>query len=386
MRNKTLTVTLASIAAFAGFNGLAHAQQTHIVKDTISVQELAHQFATTTSEIRSLNNITTNQIQSGTQVVLPDNDIIEVKPGDTLNKIASAHHLTLNQLYALNPGLTLLIHPGDLIAVSEKGAASLDSNLVNYVATSTVSTTDNQDEKSVDVETVAKHAVTDVDEHSEVAQLATSDGHKVDVTEAPAPVDNSSNKQNVTHASVASSAPKIPSTLSAPKAPSAPSTLAVSHPHHASTSKVTHVASSSSAPVSRSTHTVSKHYTAHRSTPVSRPYSYRSIKNQGNQYYYGNCTYYAFNRRQQLGRSVGSYWGNANNWAHSARHAGLAVDHRAEVGAVFQTNAGYYGQVGVVERVNRDGSVYVSEMNWNGHFNHVTNRTIRNTSGYNFIH
>ena len=31
--------------------------------------------------------------------------------------------------------------------------------------------------------------------------------------------------------------------------------------------------------------------------------------------------------------------------------------------------------IGVVEHVNQDGSVYVSEMNWNGHYNH-TNRTI----------
>ena len=98
---------------------------------------------------------------------------------------------------------------------------------------------------------------------------------------------------------------------------------------------------------------------------VSAPvyYNNSALNNQGNHYYFGNCTYYAFDRRQQLGRSVGSYWGNANNWASSARNAGLVVDHRPEVGAVFQTSAGYYGHVGIVERVNNDGSFYVSEMN-----------------------
>ena len=46
--------------------------------------------------------------------------------------------------------------------------------------------------------------------------------------------------------------------------------------------------------------------------------------------------HYAFDRRQQLGRSIGSYWGNANNWAYQ-KNAGLTVDNRPEVGAIFQT-------------------------------------------------
>ena len=40
---------------------------------------------------------------------------------------------------------------------------------------------------------------------------------------------------------------------------------------------------------------------------VSAPvyYNNSALNNQGNHYYFGNCTYYAFDRRQQLGRSVG---------------------------------------------------------------------------------
>jgi LysM repeat protein len=34
-----------------------------------------------------------------------DKDIVEVKSGDTLNNIANAHHLTLDELYAFNPGV-----------------------------------------------------------------------------------------------------------------------------------------------------------------------------------------------------------------------------------------------------------------------------------------
>ena len=37
--------------------------------------------------------------------------------GDSLYKIALEHHLTLNQLYSYNPGVTPLIFPGDVISL-----------------------------------------------------------------------------------------------------------------------------------------------------------------------------------------------------------------------------------------------------------------------------
>ena len=35
--------------------------------------------------------------------------------------------------------------------------------------------------------------------------------------------------------------------------------------------------------------------------------------------------YYVFNRRSELGRSIGSTWGNANNWAYSAKELDLPL-------------------------------------------------------------
>ena len=65
-----------------------------------------------------------------------------------------------------------------------------------------------------------------------------------------------------------------------------------------------------------------------------------------------------------------------------------------EVGAVYQMPAfidaytGAYGHVGIVEAVNGDGSITVSDMNYAGGFNSVSYRTIpASVVGlYNYIH
>lgn len=118
----------------------------------------------------------------------------------------------------------------------------------------------------------------------------------------------------------------------------------------------------------------------------SNQYKPTQVASNGSNYYdWGQCTYYAFDRRQQLGKSVGNLWGNANNWASAASNSGYKVNRTPEVGAIFQSNAGNYGHVGVVERKNPDGSIVVSEMNWQG-VGQKSYRTIHNTDQYNYIH
>lgn len=113
----------------------------------------------------------------------------------------------------------------------------------------------------------------------------------------------------------------------------------------------------------------------------------------GNRYAYGNCTWYAYNRRAELGRPVGSLWSHARLWDDNAIAAGYRVDRSPEPGAVYQTD-GYtgFGHVGVVERVNEDGSIVVSEMNYygspGGGFGRVSSRTIpaHEVGIYKYIH
>ena len=90
--------------------------------------------------------------------------------------------------------------------------------------------------------------------------------------------------------------------------------------------------------------------------------AYLAKASVGNRYAWGNCTWYAYERRLQLGMPVGSFWGNASTWAAYARAAGYLVDGNPAPGAVMQ-NGGGYGHVAIVESVNPGVSVTISEMN-----------------------
>lgn len=90
--------------------------------------------------------------------------------------------------------------------------------------------------------------------------------------------------------------------------------------------------------------------------------SYTGAVSVGNKYAWGNCTWYAYERRAQLGNPVGSFWGNASTWAAAAQSSGFLVDGNPAPGAVMQ-NGGGYGHVAIVESVNPGVSITISEMN-----------------------
>ena len=127
------------------------------------------------------------------------------------------------------------------------------------------------------------------------------------------------------------------------------------------------------------------------------PIVYTSWAGSGNGYAFGNCTYYAYNRRIQLGKSASSSWGNANTWDDAARGSqGFVVSQIPTVGAIAQWNSysggsGWAGHVGIVESVNSaDNSITISEMNnyAYGGFNSIDYRNISSgDSGWpsNFI-
>ena len=136
--------------------------------------------------------------------------------------------------------------------------------------------------------------------------------------------------------------------------------------------------SSSTSTAAASTQTSSYTYTAGGGFPAVDP-SFRASLNGG---YFGQCTYYVFNRMAQVGTPIGhSMMGNAAEWPSYARSYGYSVSHSPSAGSaiVFQQGlAGAdptYGHVAFVEAVNADGSLYISEMNVRG-LNVISYRTI----------
>lgn len=92
-----------------------------------------------------------------------------------------------------------------------------------------------------------------------------------------------------------------------------------------------------------------------------------------NPYPYGQCTWWAYDRRKQLGKYAPDHYGNAGTWAASARAEGKSVDNNPKKGDIIVFNPGqegahgYYGHVGIVESVSDGGNtITISESNVKG--------------------
>lgn len=100
-----------------------------------------------------------------------------------------------------------------------------------------------------------------------------------------------------------------------------------------------------------------------------------------NGYDYGYCTWYVASRI-----SVPSNWGNANTWAYYAAMSGWTVSSVPRVGSIAQTAAGYAGHVAIVESVNSDGTVTISEMNATAGWGRVDTRKVPISSFEHYIY
>ncbi|WP_105985787.1 LysM peptidoglycan-binding domain-containing protein [Staphylococcus chromogenes] len=110
--------------------------------------------------------------------------------------------------------------------------------------------------------------------------------------------------------------------------------------------------------------------------------------NHQNLYDWGQCTWHVFNKRAEAGQPISTYWWNADHWAANAAADGYTVDHNPTVGSIMQNYEGPVGHVAYVEQVNPDGSILISEMNYNTPPGTPDYRTIPASiaSSYNYIH
>jgi surface antigen len=100
------------------------------------------------------------------------------------------------------------------------------------------------------------------------------------------------------------------------------------------------------------------------------PVSTNPPKQKLDKAFLGNCTWYANGRAKQLGRNatrVDKMLGNAGEWFSDATAAGITISSNPEVGAIAQWDVSDkrpYGHVAVVEQVNSDGTVLISESSY----------------------
>lgn len=88
---------------------------------------------------------------------------------------------------------------------------------------------------------------------------------------------------------------------------------------------------------------------------------------KGNLYTAGNCTWYVKSKRPDLPNNLG----NADTWVIRARSQGMPTGTTPRAGAVGQRGI----HVVYVERINSDGTITISEMNYRGLYK-ITWRTL----------
>ena len=96
----------------------------------------------------------------------------------------------------------------------------------------------------------------------------------------------------------------------------------------------------------------------------------------GNTYTPGYCTWYVKNKRPD----IPNMWGNASEWLRNAQRQNWPTGSSPAQGAVGWNS----GHVVYVESVNGDGTVTISEMNWNGPWS--TNTRTVSSSAFMYIY
>ncbi|KAA8451124.1 LysM peptidoglycan-binding domain-containing protein [Weissella paramesenteroides] len=358
----TLLATAGAAAALAGSSVVASADSITVKSgDTLYALAAAHHV--TVDELVSANKIANaNLILTGQKIELPGSSATSaqstassaatkpaakgtsytVKSGDTLWAIANANGLTLSELLSANQGLqaSSIIYVGDSINLTASATQASSAPVASSAAAQSAATS-------------AANASLAAANSAAAQSAATS-------------------AANASLAAASSAAAQSAATSAANASLAAASSAAAQ-------SAATSAANASLAAASSAAAQPQKVATSTASNNVV------SADTTGNTYPYGQCTWYV---KGDLSW-VGNHWGNASAWPSSATAAGHTVNSTASVGAVAYFAPGVggasaYGHVAVVDSVNSDGTITISEANYAGKL--YNSRTISLSSVSGFIH
>lgn len=94
--------------------------KTYTVKKGDTLYGISKMFNTTVDELKKLNNLNTNTLSIGQQLVIPSNEneiTYIVKVGDTLYSIARKYNVTVDELINLNNLSTTNLYPGQQLLI-----------------------------------------------------------------------------------------------------------------------------------------------------------------------------------------------------------------------------------------------------------------------------
>ncbi|SNV60908.1 autolysin (N-acetylmuramoyl-L-alanine amidase [Staphylococcus simiae] len=393
MQKKVIAAIIGTSAIGAIASTQAEAASTHTVKSGESVWSISNKYGISIAKLKSLNGLTSNLIfpnqvlkVSGSTGVSNtttssngsnSSSVYTVQAGDSLSLIASKYGTTYQKIMSLNGLNNFFIYPGQKLKVS--GVASNTTNTGNAASASgSVYTVQAGDSLSL---IASKYGTT----YQKIMSLNGLNnffiypGQKLKVSGVASNTTNTGNAASAGSSVYTVQAGDSLSLIASKYGTTYQKIMSLNGLNNffiypGQKLKVSGTASPS---------------TANTGNNASNGGNYQSPSfNHQNLYTWGQCTYHVFNRRAQIGKGISTYWWNANNWDNAAAADGYTIDGRATVGSIAQTDAGYYGHVMFVERVNSDGSILVSEMNYSAAPGIVTYRTIPayQVNNYKYIH
>lgn len=300
---------------------------------------------------------------------------ITVESGDTLWSVSEGASQTVDEIKSLNNLTSDLIFPGDVLKVDAEAPSAAPAEEVESETATTYTI-----EAGDTLFAIANQFDVTVDEIQAWNNLSSDliiAGKTIVVAESAAPA----------AVKVEEAAPAAETAAPAVEEVEVQEVEAAAAPAPA----VQEVQAAEVAPVEEAAPAVQEVEQPQASTPAAAS-PVTSASNGSNYYDWGTCAWYVFEQRSQRGLGVGGNWGNATNWANGAQSAGYSVTNSPSVGAIMQapayTNGAYgLGHVAIVESVNADGSILVSEMQFGGGLGDVNTRTISasQVSSHNFI-